>query len=52
MSKLGRPVRTVRLPEEEPWGIPPPQPQQEPRLPERVPVSAPVRERKPVPAGR
>ena len=50
MSKLGCPVRTIRLPDEEPWVIPPRQPERERKAPEPVPVSVPEKERKPVPA--
>jgi hypothetical protein len=50
MSKLGRPVRTIRLPEEEPWVIPPPQPERERSRPGPAPVSVPEKERERVPA--
>ncbi len=51
MSKLGRHERTIRLPEEEPWLIPPQQPERERPEPHPVPERVPDKEREPVPAG-
>jgi hypothetical protein len=51
MSKLGRHQRTIQLPEEEPWVIPPqPLPEKQRADPERRPASAPEKQQTPVPA--
>jgi hypothetical protein len=51
MSKLGRHQRTIQLPEEEPWVIPPqPLPEKQHADPERRPASAPEKQQTPVPA--
>ena len=52
MSKLGRHERTIRLPDEEPWQLPPSQPEQEPERTVREPAPAPQKERELVPAQR
>ena len=52
MSKLGRHQRTIRLPDEEPWNIPPEQPSRERGQPRPVPVTAPEPEHEPVPSRR
>lgn len=51
MSKLGRHERTIRLPDEEPWVVPPPQPAPERAQPLRAPAR-PEEEREPAPARR
>jgi hypothetical protein len=51
MSKLGRHQRTIYLPEEEPWGIPPqPLPEKRQAEPEPVPAPVPEKQRSPIPA--
>jgi hypothetical protein len=51
MSKLGRHQRTVVLPEEEPWVIPPePAPEKRQAAPEPLPARRPDEQRTPVPA--
>ena len=51
MSKLGRHQRTIYLPEEEPWVIPPQSlPEKRQTDPEPVPAAEPQKQRKSVPA--
>jgi hypothetical protein len=51
MSKLGRHQRTIHLPEEEPWVIPPQSlPEKRRADPEPGPAPAPEKQREPVPA--
>ena len=52
MSKLGRHERTIRLPDEEPWRVAPPEPAPEREQPVRTPAPTPDTEREPVPAQR
>jgi len=53
MSKLGRHERSIRLPEEDPWGLPPAQrPEREPERTAAPPRPAPAERPAPVPAGR
>jgi len=52
MSKLGRHERTIRLPDEEPWRVGPPEPAPETEQPIPEPAPAPDREREPVPVQR
>jgi hypothetical protein len=51
MSKLGRHQRTIYLPEEDPWVIPPQSlPAKRHADPEPVPAAVPEKQREPVPA--
>lgn len=52
MSKLGRHERTIRLPDEEPWRVAPPDPAPEREQPAREPAAVPEKEREAVPAQR
>lgn len=52
MSKLGRHERTIRLPDEEPWRVAPPEPAPERPEPVRDPATVPDKEREPVPVER
>ncbi|HEX6537938.1 MAG TPA: hypothetical protein VF155_02000 [Candidatus Dormibacteraeota bacterium] len=52
MSKLGRHERTIRLPEEEPWRLPAPEPAPQRAEPVREPAPVPQKEREPAPARR
>jgi hypothetical protein len=52
MSKLGRHERTIRLPDEEPWQLPAPEPAPEREQPVRTTEPAPQEEREPAPVRR
>ncbi len=52
MSKLGPHERTIRLPDEEPWRLPPPEPASERGEPVRTAEPVPNEEREPAPVPR